>query len=319
MIYSRIVGTGSYLPQKVLTNEDLVKIVDTSDTWIIERTGIKSRHIVAEKENSATMAKIAAQHALETSGIDKKAIGLIIVATCTPYQLFPNVASFLQQALDMTDTECPAFDINVVCSGFIYALSIADKYVKSGMINYALVVGVDCLSKVVDWTDRSTCILFADGAGAVILGKDNEPGIYSTHLHANGSYNDLLYLDGNIYNKEPNLRIKMHGNSVFKVAVTKLDEVVEETLSHNNISKDQIDWLIPHQANLRIIEATAKRLGLPMDKVILTLGNQGNTSAASVPLALDIGVQDGRVKRGNLLLLEAFGAGFCWGAALVKY
>lgn len=316
--YSRIIGSGSYLPEKFLTNEDLAKLVDTSDEWIVTRTGIRRRHLSSENENSLTMAEVAARRAIEAAGIAAGEIQLIIVATCTPPRLFPSVATCLQSLLGISASEIPCFDINVVCSGFIYALSIADQYIKNGMVDRVLVVGADTLTKVVDWTDRTTCILFSDGAGAVVLQADQAPGIYSTHLHTNGSYGDLLYLAGNMYQSEP-LRIKMQGNSVFKVAVTKLNEVVEEVLRHNQLDKDEIDWLIPHQANLRIIEATAKKLSMSMDKVILTVGDQGNTSAASVPLALDIGIRDGRVKRGDLLLLEAFGAGFCWGASLVRY
>ena len=318
MKYTRIVGTGSYLPSNLLTNADLERMVDTTDEWILTRTGVKRRHIMGEGESTTTMAEVAAKRAIEASGIDKNKIQLIIVATSTPKMLFPNTASSLQHLLGITATACPAFDISVACSGFIYALSIADQYIRSGAIECALVVGADSLTKFVDWTDRSTCILFSDGAGAVVLKADNEPGVYSTHLHADGSYGDSLYLSGTLYdNKEPR-HIKMLGNKLFKIAVNKLDEVVEETLKANNISKSQIDWLIPHQANLRIITATAKKLNLPMEKVILTIEDQGNTSAASVPLALDIGVRDGRVKKNNLILLEVFGAGLGWGSALIK-
>jgi 3-oxoacyl-[acyl-carrier-protein] synthase-3 len=319
MKYSNIIGTGSYLPEKILTNDDLAKMVDTSDAWIMERTGIKRRHIAAPNEHSTTMAEAAARKAIEAAGIDKNKIQLIVVATCTPQRLFPSTAASLQRLLGISSMVCPAFDINVACSGFIYALSIVDQYIKSGAIECALVIGVDTLTKLVDWTDRTTCILFADGAGAAVLQADSKPGIYSTHLHADGNYEDLLYLDGDLYDTSSPLRIKMQGNAVFKVAVTKLGEVVEEALQHNNISKEEIDWLIPHQANLRIIEATAKRLGLPIERVILTLEDQGNTSAASVPIALDVGVRDGRIKKGNLILLEACSAGFCWGSALVRY
>ena len=319
MKYTTILGTGSYLPEKILTNDDLAKMVDTSDAWIMERTGIRRRHVAAPNEHSTAMAEIAAQRAIEAAGMDKDKIQLIIVATCTPQRLFPNVATHLQKSLGINSGACPAFDISAACSGFIYGLSIADQYIRSGAVEYALVVGVDTLTKFVDWTDRTTCILFADGAGATVLKADSQPGIYSTHLHADGNYGDLLYSDGDLHDTSSPLRIKMQGNAVFKIAVTKLDEVVEEVLQHNNISKQEIDWLIPHQANLRIIEATAKRLGLPMERVILTIEDQGNTSAASVPIALDVGVRDGRVKRKDLLLLEAFGGGFCWGSALVRY
>jgi len=269
MKYSRIIGTGSYLPDKILTNEDLAKIVDTSDDWIVERTGIKRRHIMSNEETTISMAEVASKRAIEASGIDKSKIQMIIVATCTPEKFFPNAASSLQYLLGITNA-CPAFDVNVVCSGFIYALSIADQYIRSGAVEYALVVGTDSLTRVVDWSDRSTCILFSDGAGAVVLKADDEPGIYSTHLHADGSYGDLLHVEGSVYNASSRQLIKMQGNAVFKVAVTKLGEVVEEVLKFNKISKSDIDWLIPHQANIRIIEATAKRLGIPMEKVILT-------------------------------------------------
>lgn len=319
MKYSKIIGTGSYLPNKLLTNEDLTKMVDTSDEWIVGRTGIKVRHIMDKGETTITMAEIAARRALEASGIDKNKIQLIIVATCTPHVLFPNTASYIQKLLGLTSTQCPAFDINVACSGFIYALGIADQYIRSGMVKHALIVGADSLTKFVDWTDRSTCILFSDGAGAVVLKANDKPGIYSTHLHTDGSYSDLLYISGNTSNDVEPQYIKMRGNEVFKIAVTKLGEVVEEALKFNNIDQKSIDWLIPHQANLRIIKATAKKLGIPMERVILTVEDQGNTSAASVPLALDIGVRDGRIKEGDLILLEAFSAGFAWGAALVRY
>lgn len=320
MKYSRIIGTGGYLPSRVLTNADLENIVETTDEWIVDRTGIKARHIMATEETTTTMAESAARKALEASGIDKNKIQLIIVATSTPQSFFPNTASYLQRLLEITELSCPAFDISVACSGFIYALSIADQYIRSGLVENALIVGVDSLTRFVDWTDRSTCILFSDGAGAVVLKADDKPGVLSTHIHADGSYTDLLYVSGNGCNNGGEQRyIKMHGNKVFKVAATKLGEVVEETLKFNNISTSDIDWLIPHQANLRIINATAKILGLPMEKVILTIEDQGNTSAASVPLALDIGVRDGRIKTGDLVLLEAFGAGFAWGSALVRY
>jgi len=319
MKYSRIIGTGGYLPSKVVTNEDLAKIVDTSDKWIVERTGIKRRHIMSNEETTTSMSEIAATRAIEASGIDKNKIQMVVMATCTPHLFFPNAASSLQRLLGITETACPSFDVNVACSGFIYALSIVDQYIRSGMVEYALIVGADSLTKLVDWSDRKTCILFSDGAGAVVLKADDQPGVYSTHLHTDGRYGGLLHVDGDVYNPPSRQYIKMQGNAVFKVAVTKLGEVVEEALQFNNISKSDIDWLIPHQANLRIIEATAKRLELPMEKVILTVEDQGNTSAASVPLALDIGVRDGRVKTGDLLLLEAFSAGFSWGAALVRY
>lgn len=318
MIYSRIIGTGSYLPEKLLTNADLEKMVDTTDEWIFSRTGIKNRHIMSSVETTTSMAEIAAKRAIEASGINKNEIQLIIVGTSTPYKFFPNTACCLQKALGITDTLCPAFDVSAACSGFIYAVSIADQYIRSGQIKCALVVGADSLTKFVDWSDRSTCILFSDGAGAVVLKADNEPGIYSVNLHSDGSYADILDHTGSNYSNDEPRYIRMQGNKLFKVAVNRLDEIVEEVLKFNNIDKSQIDWLIPHQANLRIITATAKKLDLPMEKVILTIEDQGNTSAASVPLALDIGVRDGRVKKGQLLLMEVFGAGLGWGAALVR-
>lgn len=319
MRYSKILGVGGYLPAKVVTNEDLAKVVDTSDEWIVSRTGIKCRHVVAEGENTLTMSEMAAQQALQMAAISPEKLQMIIVATCTPHRFFPSVATSLQRQLGATRNACPALDINVVCGGFIYALSIADQYLRSGAIDYALVVGADSLTRLVDWGDRSTCVLFSDGAGAAVLGHDSQPGIYSTHLHADGSYGDWLYVEGDPYSQTTPSYIKMQGNSVFKVAVTKLGEVLEEALVANQLQRDDIDWLVPHQANLRIIEATAKRIGLPMEKVILTVAEHGNTSAASVPLALNAGVLDGRVKRGDLMLLEAFGAGFGWGSALVRY
>jgi 3-oxoacyl-[acyl-carrier-protein] synthase-3 len=317
--YARIIGTGSYLPSSLLTNTDLEKMVDTTDEWIFTRTGVKNRHIMAANESTTTMAEVAASRAIKASGIDKNKIQLIIVATSTPNKLFPNTASCLQYLLGITNTACPAFDVSAACSGFVYALSIADQYIRTGAVDCALVVGADSLTKLVDWSDRSTCILFSDGAGAVVLKADKEPGIYSTHLHADGSLNDLIDHSGTVYSIDEPCYIRMQGNKVFKVAVNGLDSIVEETLKANNIDKSQIDWLIPHQANLRIILATAKKLNLPIEKVILTIEDQGNTSAASVPLALDIGVRDGRVKKDQILLLEAFGAGLGWGAALVKY
>lgn len=318
MRYTRILGTGSYLPEKVLTNADFEKNLDTTNEWIVERTGISSRHITGKDESSFTMAAIAAQRALDAAQIDKNKIGMIIVGTVTQNTLFPSVATKVQYKLGITN-ECPAFDISAACSGFIYALSLADNYIKSGVIEHALVIGSEAITKFADWTDRSTCILVGDGAGAAVLGASEKPGIYSTHLHANGKYGDLLYLSGSLYDNNESRYFKMRGNEVFKVAVTKLSGLIDEVLTANKIEKEQIKWLIPHQANLRIIQATAKKLNIPMERVILTIGDQGNTSSASVPLALDIGIKDGRVQRGDIMLLEAFGGGFAWGAALIKY
>jgi 3-oxoacyl-[acyl-carrier-protein] synthase-3 len=319
MKYARILGTGSFLPEKTLTNADLEKMVDTTEAWILERTGIRCRHVLEEGQDNNTMVEIAANRAIEAAQIDKNKIGMVIVATVTPDTLFPNVASRLQYKLGINAHECPAFDLSGACAGFIYALSIANQYIKSGAVEYALVVGSEALTKFTDWTDRSTCILFSDGAGAVVLGADSEPGIYSTHLHADGAYGELLNLSGSLYNNDEPRYIRMKGNEVFKVAVKKLSSLVDETLAYNNITSDQIDWLIPHQANMRIIAAIAKKLSIPKEKVICTIAEQGNTSSASVPLALDIGVRDGRVKRGDMMLLEAFGAGFLWGSALIRY
>lgn len=321
MGYVRILGTGGYVPEKIISNADLEKMVDTSDQWIFERTGIRKRHIASENDSTVTMAEIAAREALDAANIDKTKIGMIIVATSTPDQLIPNTASAVQTRLGLSETECPAFDISVACAGFIYGLSIASQYIKNGSVDYALVIGSESITRLVNWKDRSTCILFGDGAGAVVLGKDTKPGIYSTHLHVNGDYRDLLGLSGNLYDpqKKGPCYIEMRGNEVFKIAVTKLGGIVDETLAYNKLDKTAINWLVPHQANLRIIQATAKKLNIPMERVILTIEDQGNTSAASIPLALNVGVRDGRIKRDDLMLLESFGAGLAWGAALIRY
>ena len=320
MIHSRILGTGSYLPEKRLTNRDLEKMVDTDHQWIVERTGIVNRHIAAKSDTTSSMAAQAARHAIEMAGIDKNDIGMVISATTTPDRLFPSSGCILQGLLDIGD--CPAFDVGAACGGFIYSLSIADQFIRNGTIKYALVTGSEVMSRIVDWTDRKTCILFGDGAGAVILGASETPGIIATHIHANGRYKDLLYAENHLNNqKQPddNLFIQMRGNEVFRVGVRTLSKIVDETLEKNHISKADIDWLIPHQANLRMIKATAEQLDLPMERVILTVQEHGNTSAASIPLALDIGVRDGRVKKDELLLLEAFGGGFTWGSALIRF
>lgn len=317
--YARILGTGGFLPEKILTNADLEKMVDTTDEWIVERTGIRRRHLLQGNEDISMMAETAARLALKAAQIDAQKIGLIIVATVTPDTLFPSVAGKLQCNLGVNRNACPAFDISAACAGFIYALSIANQYIQGGVVDYALIVGTEALSKFTDWTDRGTCILFSDGAGAVVLGSSDEPGVYSTHLHTDGCYADLLYLSGSLYNNDEPRYVRMKGNEVFKVAVKKLGSLIDETLEYNHMDKSQVDWLIPHQANMRIITATAKKLNIPMERIILTIEDQGNTSSASVPLALDQGIRDGRVKRGDVLLLEAFGAGFTWGSALVKY
>ena len=317
-MYTKILGTGSYLPKQIRTNADLEKMVDTSDEWITTRTGIKERRIAAPNETVTSMAYEAAINAIDMADIDKQDIGLIIVATATSVNAFPSSATELQAKLELGDLI--AFDVSAACSGFIYALDIADKYVKSGAVKYALVVGSDMLTRGVDPNDRGTVIIFGDGAGAVVVGASDEPGIIASHLHANGRYGNLLkypYVDRR--NMSDPVYMTMHGNEVFKVAVKELSNLVDELLLENSFNKTDLDWLVPHQANLRIISATAKRLDMDMSKVIVTLDKQGNTSAASVPCALDIGVRDGRIQRGQLILLEAFGGGFVWGSALIRF
>lgn len=321
-MYARITGTGGYLPDKVLTNQDLEKIVETTDAWIRDRTGIEKRHIAAEGQTTCDLAEQAARRALEAAGRDASDIDLIIVATTTPDRIFPSTACLLQQRLDIHG--CAAFDIQAVCTGFVYALGVADKFIRTGAAKCALVVGAETLSRIVDWTDRGTCVLFGDGAGAVILESSEETGILSTHLHADGSYENLLTVNAGVSLGYETLQgagayIQMKGNEVFKVAVNTLGRIVDETLAANHMKKSDVDWLIPHQANIRIIQATAKKLKLPTDRVVITVDQHGNTSAASVPLALDVAVRDGRIKRGETLLMEAFGGGFTWGSALLKY
>lgn len=317
--YSRILGTGGFLPARVLTNKDLEQIVDTSDEWIRERTGIRQRHIVGDGESCCDLAEMAARRAIESAGLVPTDIDLIVVATTTPDQIFPSTACLLQQRLDIHG--CPAFDVQAVCTGFVYALAIADKFIRAGTSQRALVVGAETLSRILNWQDRGTCVLFGDGAGALVLGAAEEPGILSTHLHADGAYKDLLQVprgigsgtcDGDPY-------MEMRGNEVFKVAVTTLGRIVDETLEANGLEKSDIDWLIPHQANTRIIQATARKLHLPMEQVVVTVGEHGNTSAASIPLALDTAIRDGRIRRGQTLLMEAFGGGFTWGSVLARY
>lgn len=317
---SRIIGTGSYLPEKVLTNADLEKIVDTTDQWIIDRTGIKQRHIAAEGQTSCDLAEIASKHAIEAAGITADSIDLIIVATTTPDRIFPSTACLLQQRLGIKGS--PAFDIQAVCTGFIYALDVANKFIQTGAAKRALIVGAETLSNIIDWNDRATCVLFADGAGAVLIEASKEPGILSTHIHADGAYAELLTTNGGISEtpkKLNTIHIEMKGNEVFKMAVNTLGRIVDETLAANQMQKSDIDWLVPHQANVRIINATAKKLKMSTDHVVITVHNHGNTSAASVPLALDTAIRDGRIKRGETLMLEAFGGGFTWGSALIKY
>lgn len=319
--YSRVIGTGGYLPEEVRTNEQISQTVDTSDSWIFERTGIKSRRIAGADETASSMAEIAARQAIEAAGCDPEDIDLIIVATGTPDRVYPSTGCLLQRRLGIKN--CVAFDVQAACSGSIFALSIADQYIKSGAAKKVLVVGSEICSRVVDWTDRGTCILFGDGAGAVLLSASEEVGILSTHIHSDGEYEDLLYCPNpqaaTEANKDEAGYINMRGNEVFKVAVNTLGRIVDETLAANNMQQSDVDWLVPHQANTRIIAATAKKLKMSMDHVILTLENQGNTSSASVLLALNEGVRDGRIQRGQVVLLEAFGAGFTWGSALIKY
>jgi 3-oxoacyl-[acyl-carrier-protein] synthase-3 len=322
MTYSRIVATGSYLPEKVLTNHDLERLVDTSDEWIRERTGIKKRHIALDDETTCDLAEAASRRALEMAGWSATDIGMIVVATTTPDRIFPSTACLLQQRLDIHG--CAAFDVQAVCTGFVYALGVADQFIRTGTVKRALVVGAETLSRIIDWTDRSTCVLFGDGAGAVLLEASEEPGILSTHLHADGSYESLLTVPFGISDGYERLRageahIQMKGNEVFKMAVNTLGRIVDETLEHNGLAKSDVDWLIPHQANIRIIQATARKLGMNMDHVVVTVDEHGNTSAASIPLALDVAVRDGRVRRGETLLMEAFGGGFTWGSALLKF
>ncbi|HBC83323.1 beta-ketoacyl-ACP synthase III [Pseudescherichia vulneris] len=317
-MYTKISGTGSYLPEQVRTNADLEKMVDTSDEWIVTRTGIRERRIAAPDETVATMGFEAAKRAIDMAGIDKTEIGLIIVATTSATHAFPSAACQVQSLLEIKG--CPAFDVAAACAGFTYALSIADQYVKSGAVKHALVIGADVLARTCDPSDRGTIIIFGDGAGAAVLSASEEQGIISTHLHADGSYGELLTLP-NLDRVTPDspTYLTMAGNEVFKVAVTELAHIVEETLAANNIDRAELDWLVPHQANLRIISATARKLGMDMDKVVVTLDRHGNTSAASVPCALDEAVRDGRIKPGQLVLLEAFGGGFTWGSALVRF
>ena len=322
-MYARIAGTGRYLPEKVLTNADIEKIVDTTDEWIRSRTGIARRHIASPEETTSTMATAAARRAMEMAGVGPADIDFIAVGTTTPDYVFPNVATLVQANLGIHDTA--AFSIETACSGFVYALSIADKFVRLGEAKCALVIGSECITRIVDWTDRATCVLFGDGAGAVILKPSEEPGILTTIMSADGQYRDLLSYPYGISYGFDKLRagapaaIQMKGNEVFKVAVNTLSRLVDQTLAKGGVDRSQIDWLIPHQANLRIIQAAAKKLALPMERVVVTVQDHGNTSAASIPLALDTAVRDGRIQRGQMLLLETFGGGFTWGSALIRY
>lgn len=317
-VYSKIAGTGSYLPSKILTNRDLEQTLDTTHEWIVERVGIHERRIAAPHETASTMGFLASQKAIEAAQISPQDIDLIIVATSTGDRIFPSTACLIQEQLGISD--CPAFDITAACAGFNYALSVADQFIRAGTSRCALVVGSEVMSRLVDWQDRSTCVLFADGAGALILTASETPGIHSTHLHADGKYKDSLYMPSCLgLGTNEKVHLKMSGREVFKIAVQQLAKILTETLAAHQLEKEAIDWLIPHQANLRIITAMAKHLNLSMDRVIITLDKHGNTSAASVPTALDQAVRDGRIQRGHCLLLESFGGGFAWGSALVTY
>jgi 3-oxoacyl-[acyl-carrier-protein] synthase-3 len=317
--YSRIVGTGSYLPAKVLTNRDLELAVDTTDEWIYTRTGIRQRHIAADSEKTSDLALEASREALRAGGIAAADLDLIVMATTTPDMVFPSTACLLQAKLGVRN--CPAFDVQAVCSGFVYGLAVADGFMRSGQYRNALVVGAEIYSRILDWSDRSTCVLFGDGAGAVVLRRDSSPGILSSHLHADGSYANLLSVPGTVCGGKVSGRplLQMDGGGVFKFAVKALDDLVEEALAANRMQKSDIDWLVPHQANIRIIQASAKKLGFSMEKVVVTVDRHANTSAASIPLALDEAARDGRIRAGQHVLLEAVGGGFTWGAVLLKW
>jgi len=311
MTYARIAGTGSYLPAKVVTNQDLEKTMDTSDEWIRERTGIRKRHLAADGEKSSDLGVAAARNAMEMAGVDASDIDLILVATATPDKKFPSNACIIQRQLDVHG--CAAFDVQAACSGFVYGLDVANRMIQTGGCKTALVIGCETLSRITNWDDRSTAVLFGDGAGAVVLQASDEPGILSTHIHADGEFEHLLEVP------TEEAFIKMNGNAVFRKAVGTLGSIARETLEANGIDKSELDWLVPHQANLRIIAAAAKKLDMPMERVVVTVDEHANTSAASIPLALDTAVRDGRIQRGQLLLFEAFGGGFTWGSTLVKF
>ncbi|MGA7179187.1 MAG: beta-ketoacyl-ACP synthase III [Thiobacillaceae bacterium] len=319
MIYARILGTGSYLPERIMSNTDFEKLVDTSEQWIVDRTGIRERRRAAEGELTSDLAVAAARKALEASDVVPANVDLVIVATTTPDRVFPSTACIVQAKLGVANTG-PAFDLQAVCSGFVYGLATANNFIKAGQARTVLVIGAETLSRITDYTDRTNCILWGDGAGAVVLSASEKPGIISTHIHADGRYQDLLYVDGGpSMSNGVKAAMRMQGNAVFKMAVNTLDAIVDETLAANGMDKSAIDWLVPHQANIRIIQATGKKLGLPMERVVVTVDRHGNTSAASIPLALDTAVRDGRIRRGHTLLMEAFGGGFTWGSALVTY
>ena len=322
MSFARISGTGAYLPERVMTNAELEATVETSDQWIRERTGIRERHIAADHEATCDLAEHAARRALEAADRNPQDVDLIIVATTTPDRVFPSTACLLQARLGIHG--CAAFDVQAVCTGFVYAIGVAEKFIRTDTSRCALVIGAETISRIIDWNDRSTCVLFGDGAGAVVLEAAEEPGIRSTHLHADGHYADLLHVPKGVSTNyedvaSGNAFVEMKGNEVFKMATNTLGRIVDETLAANDMEKGDIDWLVPHQANIRIITATARKLQLPLDRVIVTVDEHGNTSAASIPLALDVGIRDGRIQRGDTVLLEAFGGGFTWGSALLTY
>lgn len=316
--FSRILGTGGHLPERIVTNHDLERTLDTSDSWIVERTGIRSRRVVADGETCCDLAEQAARRAMAAAGVESEAIDLVVVATTTPDQTFPSTACLLQQRLGIRG--CPAFDVQAVCTGFIYALSVVDKFIRTGSARCALVVGADTISRILDWEDRGTAILFGDGAGAVVVGSASEPGIMSSHLYADGAFKDLLQVPAGIGNgRAGSPYMQMRGNEVFRMAVTILGRIVDEALDGASMTRSDLDWLVPHQANIRIIQATARKLDLPMERVIVTVEEHGNTSAASVPLALDAAIRDGRIQRGQTMLMEAFGGGLTWGSILARY
>ncbi len=322
MIYSKICGTGSYLPTDVMTNHDLEKLVDTSHDWIYTRTGIEQRHIAQSHESTCDLAEEASRAALNAAGIDSSDIDLIVIATTTADQVFPSTACILQERLGIKDS--PAFDVQAVCAGFLYALDIADKFIRTESATKALVIGAETFSRIIDWTDRTTCVLFGDGAGAVVLEAAAVPGIHSTHLRANGAYKDLLSVPVGISRNFEQIingsaYTQMQGGEVFKIAVKCMEQIAIEALEANDADVEQVDWFIPHQANSRIIASTARRLGVSMDKVVVTINQHGNTSAASIPLAMDTAVRDGRIKAGDNLLIEGFGGGFTWGSAYLTY
>lgn len=322
MKYSRIIGTGSYLPEKTVTNKDLEKTMETSDEWIRERTGIKRRHVVAEDQTTSDISVIAAERAMAAAGISGDEVDLIVIGTATPDKIFPATATIVQRKLGIKG--CAAFDVAAACSGFVFGLDVADRFIRTGGGRTALVIGAETLSRITNWEDRTTAVLFGDGAGAVVLQSSDEQGIISTHIHADGAHEELLHVNAGVSKGYDKLRageayILMNGNAVFRKAVGTLDSIARETLEGNGIAKEAIDWLVPHQANMRIISAAAKKLGMPMDRVVVTVDEHANTSAASIPLALDIAVRDGRIQRGEMLLFEAFGAGFTWGSALLRY